>query len=181
MTSPTVGRNPCWRHALRQSSRKLITGRLLYNLVVSTPYSEARVFSPVREAWVEQIWRMDCYPCSKSPLSTSLKWSSRKAISNTAGFSNVAVVARTWLYTASGCLSELQLRIYPRGWLVKPFPWLVMDKRQRRFEEFSFSFLSCLPRLMSPICAKQLVLTRQRNPSFAPSPVSKSRFAGLKD
>ena len=79
MTSPTVGRNP-WRHALRQSSRKLITGRLLYNLVVSTPYSEARVFSPVREALVEQIWRMDVYPCSKSPLSTSLKWSSRKAI-----------------------------------------------------------------------------------------------------
>ena len=106
MTSPAVGRNPCWRHALRQSSRKLITGRLLYNLVVSTPYSEARVFSPVREAWVEQIWRMDCYPCSKSPLSTSLKWSSRKAISNTVGFSNVAVVARTWLYTAAGCLSE---------------------------------------------------------------------------
>ena len=61
-----VGRNP-WRHALRQSSRKLITGRLLYNLVVSTPYSEARVFSPVCEAWVEQIWRMDCYPCSKYP------------------------------------------------------------------------------------------------------------------
>ena len=180
MTSPTVGRNP-WRHALHQSSRKRITGRLLYNLVVSTPYSEARVFSPVREAWVEQIWRMDFYPCSKSPLSMSLKWSSRKAISNTVGFSNVAVVAWTWLYTAAGCLSELRLRIYPRGWLVKPFAWLVMGKRQRRFEEFSFSFLSCLPRLMSPICAKQLVLRRQRNPSFAPSPVSKSRLAGLRD
>ena len=70
MTSHNVWRNP-WRHALRQSSRKLITVRLLYNLVVSTLYSEARVSSPVREAWVEQIWRKDCYTCSKSPLSTS--------------------------------------------------------------------------------------------------------------
>ena len=56
--------------------------------------SESR--SVLSRAWSpgKIIWRIGCYPSSKSPLSTLLKWSNGKARGNTTGSSKVAGVGR---------------------------------------------------------------------------------------
>ena len=56
--------------------------------------SESR--SVLSRAWSpgKVIWRIGCYPSSRSPLSTLLKWSNGKARANTTGSSNVAGVGR---------------------------------------------------------------------------------------
>ena len=53
--------------------------------------------SVLSRAWSlgKVIWRISCYPSSRSPLSTLLKWSNGKARANTAGSSNITGVGRT--------------------------------------------------------------------------------------
>ena len=79
-----------WTHiGILQSWETMVTCSELRN-VLSRAWSLGKI-----------IWRIGCYPSSRSPLSTLLKWSSGKARANTTGSSNITGVGRT-TWTAFG-------------------------------------------------------------------------------
>ena len=114
------------------------------------------------------------------PPLASLKWSNEKAVVNTVGSSAVAGVARTWLYTATGCRSGL--RICARGRLLKPFPGLDVAAMPGKFE---ITVVLLLDELLSQANKSHLRdangFKEPEKPAFALSPVSRGRFAGLRD
>ena len=85
-----------------------------------------------------------CCPCSMTPLSTSLMEPKERQ-----GRYSLGPVPSQELSERVEYNGELpwglQLRLFPQGLLLKPFPWLGMAARQRRFKIRVFLPLGVLP------------------------------------